>query len=143
MLLPFNIKVNSPEETFMLASDFASLLNVGDVVALNGELGAGKTFFVKSVLDYFEIGNVNSPTFAIVNQFEGKVKVNHFDFYRVNAINELHDIGFEDYLDDDSITFIEWANLALEILPHKRIEVDIKILDEYSREFSFAELNYG
>jgi len=105
-------------------------------------LGAGKTFFVKSVLNYFEIGNVNSPTFAIVNQFEGKVKVNHFDFYRVNAINELHDIGFEDYLDDESITFIEWANLAQEILPHKRIEVDIKIIDEYSREFSFTELNY-
>ncbi len=143
MQLPVTKKVNSPEETFILASEFAASLKAGDVVALNGELGAGKTFFVKSVLQYFEIGNVNSPTFAIVNQFEGKVKVNHFDFYRVNAINELHDIGFEDYLDDESITFIEWANLAREILPHKRIEVDIKIIDEFVREFTFIELNYN
>jgi len=138
--LPLIKLVNSQEETISLAEEFADFLNAGSVVALNGELGAGKTFFVKSVLKKYEIENVNSPTFAIVNQFTGRVKVNHFDFYRINKLNELHDIGFEDYLDDESITFIEWANLAQEILPHRRIEVNIKIIDECSREFTFTQL---
>ena len=140
MQLPLIKLVNSQEETISLAEEFADFLNAGSVVALNGELGAGKTFFVKSVLKKYEIENVNSPTFAIVNQFTGRVKVNHFDFYRINKLNELHDIGFEDYLDDESITFIEWANLAQEILPHRRIEVNIKIIDECSREFTFTQL---
>jgi len=138
--LPLIKLVNSQEETISLAEEFADFLNAGSVVALNGELGTGKTFFVKSVLKKYEIENVNSPTFAIVNQFTGRVKVNHFDFYRINKLNELHDIGFDDYLDDESITFIEWANLAQEILPHRRIEVNIKIIDECSREFTFTQL---
>ncbi len=140
MQLPLIKLVNSQEETISLAEEFADFLNAGSVVALNGELGTGKTFFVKSVLKKYEIENVNSPTFAIVNQFTGRVKVNHFDFYRINKLNELHDIGFDDYLDDESITFIEWANLAQEILPHRRIEVNIKIIDECSREFTFTQL---
>ena len=127
-------------ETAELASDFIHKLIPGDVVILNGNLGAGKTFFIKSALKVLGIYNVSSPTFAIVNEYNCEYKIYHFDFYRINNINELYDIGFTDYLNDsDAIIFIEWGNLMQEILPHKRIEIKIKINDDFSREFDFAK----
>jgi tRNA threonylcarbamoyladenosine biosynthesis protein TsaE len=139
--LPCSIIVNSEDETINLAKDFYVMLKEGDVVALNGELGAGKTFFIKHLLRNLGIEGVNSPTFAIVNQFIGSIKVNHFDFYRINKVNELYDIGFEDYLNmDDTVTFIEWAGLIPEILPVKRMEITIDILGDTIRKFSFIKL---
>jgi tRNA threonylcarbamoyladenosine biosynthesis protein TsaE len=139
--LPYSKVVNSEDETISLAKEFFLILKDGDVVALNGNLGAGKTFFIKHLLKNFGIEGVNSPSFAIVNQFEGRQKVNHFDFYRINKINELYDIGFEDYLNmTDAITFIEWANLIPEILPSQRMEINIEILDDTIRKFNFKKL---
>jgi tRNA threonylcarbamoyladenosine biosynthesis protein TsaE len=139
--LPYSKVVNSEDETISLAKEFFLILKDGDVVALNGNLGAGKTFFIKHLLKNFGIEGVNSPSFAIVNQFEGRQKVNHFDFYRINKINELYDIGFEDYLNmTDAITLIEWANLIPEILPSQRMEINIEILDDTIRKFNFKKL---
>ena len=141
MELPYSKVVNSEDETISLAKEFFLILKDGDVVALNGNLGAGKTFFIKHLLKNFGIEGVNSPSFAIVNQFEGRQKVNHFDFYRINKINELYDIGFEDYLNmTDAITLIEWANLIPEILPSQRMEINIEILDDTIRKFNFKKL---
>ena len=141
MELPYSKVVNSEDETINLAKEFFLILKDGDVVALNGNLGAGKTFFIKHLLKNFGIEGVNSPSFAIVNQFEGRQKVNHFDFYRINKINELYDIGFEDYLNmTDAITLIEWANLIPEILPSQRMEINIEILDDTIRKFNFKKL---
>lgn len=141
MELPFSVRVNSEEETAKIAGEFSSLLQEGLVVALNGELGAGKTFFVKNLLRSLGIENVNSPTFAIVNEYEGKMKVNHFDFYRINRIEELYDIGFEEYLtSENSVTFIEWANLLPEILPGHRIEINFTVNEDFSRDINFVKL---
>jgi tRNA threonylcarbamoyladenosine biosynthesis protein TsaE len=139
--LPHSKVVNSEDETIKLAMEFFLILKEGDVIALNGNLGAGKTFFIKHLLRNFGIEGVISPTFAIVNQFTGSLKINHFDFYRINKVNELYDIGFEDYLNmTETVTFIEWANLIPDILPSKRLEINIDILGDTVRKFDFKKL---
>ena len=130
------IKVSSEEETRKFALEFASGLEKGDIIVLNGGLGAGKTFFVREACRYFNVNTVNSPTFAIINEFSGINKIYHFDFYRINKVEELYDIGFEDYLDDrESIIFIEWGNLFPQILPDKRIDIEIITGNENNRTF--------
>ncbi len=134
------ILVNSEGETTSLAERFSAALEGSEVIVLNGNLGAGKTFFIKKILNNFEIENTTSPSFAIVNEYLGKFKIYHFDFYRIEKINELYDIGFNDYLNDsEAITFIEWGNLFPQILPTKRIEIEIEIIDDTKREF---KINY-
>lgn len=141
MEFPFSVRVSSEQETARLAKEFSETIQGGEVVALNGDLGAGKTSFIKYLLRYFEIDNVSSPTFAIVNEYEGSLKVSHFDFYRINRIEELYDIGFEEYLTrEDSVTFIEWANLLPEILPSKRIDISFIVNEDFSRDITFSKL---
>ena len=115
---------SSPEETKEFAARFAKTLQSGDVIALQGELGSGKTTFVQGlalglgVEDY-----VNSPTFKIVNEFNGEMTLFHFDFYRVNSAEELLKLGFEDYIYQDAICVIEWADRFPEILPEGAIKI--------------------
>jgi len=140
--LPISTKIYSERETKKLAEEFALGLKAGEAIVIDGELGAGKTFFIKSAAGVLGINNVNIPTFAIVNEYSGKFKIYHFDFYRINEIKELYDIGFDDYLnDDEAILFIEWGNLFPEILPHKRIEIEIKVMEDFSREIIIKKCN--
>lgn len=134
------VTVNSEEETKELARDYASGLSGGDIIVLNGNLGTGKTFFIREAAGCFDVSAVSSPTFALVNEYEGKIKIYHFDFYRINRIEELYDIGFEDYInDEDAIIFIEWGNLFSDILPEKRNEIYITAGSENQRTFVFKE----
>ncbi len=140
MSLPYLRKSKSEDDTISIANEFADKLKSGMIIILNGELGAGKTFFIKQVLRKFNVTNTNSPTFAIVNEYSGDRIFYHFDFYRINKESELHDIGIEDYFNDEqSIIFIEWGNLFPEVLPKKRVEISISYLNEYEREFNFIE----
>ncbi|MGE5680596.1 MAG: tRNA (adenosine(37)-N6)-threonylcarbamoyltransferase complex ATPase subunit type 1 TsaE [Bacillota bacterium] len=142
MELPLSLKVYSEEDTIKLAEDFATILKAGDIVAFNGELGAGKTFFIKNLLKKFGIEYVNSPTFSIVNEYSGTFYINHFDFYRINRIEELYDIGFEEYLiHDNSVTLIEWADMLPEVLPSKRIEINFKVNEDFSRDVEIKRIN--
>lgn len=140
MQLPFEIIVLSELETAQLAQDYAALLKAGDVVCLNGNLGSGKTFFVKSICKELGIGTTSSPSFAIVNEYSGKVKVIHVDFYRLKKLEELFDIGFDEYLrNQEAVVFIEWANLFEDILPKKYYSVEITQIDETSRKISIKK----
>lgn len=142
MEYPFLTKILNEEETIKLAESFSSTLKGGDVIVLNGNLGSGKTFFIKNTLKNLNIKNVSSPTFSLINEYAGKFKVYHFDFYRINNKIELYDIGFDDYLNNEnSIVFIEWGNLFPELLPSKRIEIEININEDFTREFEFKK--YG
>lgn len=142
MEYPFLTKILNEEETIKLTESFSSTLKGGDVIVLNGNLGSGKTFFIKNALKNLNIKNVSSPTFSLINEYAGKFKVYHFDFYRINNKIELYDIGFDDYLNNEnSIVFIEWGNLFPELLPSKRIEIEIKINEDFTREFEFKK--YG
>ena len=93
MQFPYSHISNSEEETKQIAYEFADFITEGMIIILNGDLGAGKTLFIQSVLKKFQIGEVNSPTFSIVNEYSGIKKFFHFDFYRINKKNELYDIG--------------------------------------------------
>ena len=134
------VVVNSEEETKSLAREYASGLYEGDIVVLNGNLGSGKTFFIREAVGFFNVTTVSSPTFALVNEYEGRIKIYHFDFYRINRIEELYDIGIEDYFNDtDAVIFIEWGNLFPDILPQKRREINITAGEEEQRTFEFRE----
>lgn len=133
---PSTIKTSTEAETAMLASEFIISCKKGDTVVLNGDLGAGKTFFIKAALTSIGITNVNSPSFAIVNEYHNKFHICHFDFFRLKSSAELFDIGWQDYVnDDESIIFIEWGNRLPSILPLKRTEISIGILNGTEREF--------
>ena len=130
------MKIFSKAETKDIAVKFSKDLKKGDVVVLNGDLGSGKTFFVKEIGKLFDINNVSSPTFAIVNEYSGRLKIFHFDFYRIEKSEELFNIGFNDYLNDsNAIMFIEWGGLFSEVLPQKRYEIRITLHEDFSRTF--------
>ena len=140
MKFPFKTILKSENDTSEIAKEFSEVLINGDIVALNGDLGTGKTFFVKAVCKEFKILNVNSPTFAIVYEYSGSKKIYHFDFYRIKKLVELYDIGIEEYLnDEDSVVFIEWADLMSEIIPKKHYEIKLKILDNENREIQITK----
>jgi len=136
--LPYSSTVKSEKETAKLASEFADGISPGDVIVLNGQLGAGKTFFIKQALLKLGVNTVSSPSFAIINEYKGKIKYYHADFFRLKNIEELYDIGWQDYLnEDEAVVFIEWGNLLPAALPKKRLEIDIYLNEDFSRELNF------
>ena len=141
MVFPCLHKVYSEEETEKLAIEFSTSIISGDLIILNGNLGTGKTFFIKNVLKALDISGTSSPTFALVNEYVDDIKYYHFDFYRIEKMKELYDIGFEEYMnDEEAVKFIEWGNLFPSVLPHRRIEIEITLQADLSRDFSFKRL---
>ena len=140
MDFPFVTTVNDEKGTEDLAIKFAKELQNGQVIVLNGNLGSGKTLFIKKVMKQFGINYVNSPSFAIVNEYEGKTKAYHFDFYRLLNIDELFDIGWQEYLNDaEAVIFVEWGELINEALPNEKLEIFITILEGTMRRFEFIK----
>lgn len=134
MNFPFTREVFSENDTVAVANEFAEHIHLGDVIALSGSLGSGKTFFVKAVGVKFGVDNISSPSFAIVNEYQGKIKINHFDFYRIKKIEELYDIGYEEYLSDsDAVCFIEWAEMFPELMPKKYYQINIEFKSDSER----------
>jgi len=125
---------NSPEETKELGRRVGSSLKRGDVVALLGNLGSGKTVFVQGIAEGLGIkGHVRSPSFTIVNEYHGNIPLYHIDLYRLGNPDELTAIGIEDYFYTDGVTVIEWAETALDLLPPKYILIKFSCTDENIR----------
>jgi tRNA threonylcarbamoyladenosine biosynthesis protein TsaE len=140
--LPYKKTIGSESETSSIAKEFVKLIQPGDKIVLNGQLGAGKTYFIKEALSEFGINNVTSPTFAIVNEYDGDFKIYHSDFFRLKNFRELIDIGWQDYMNDETaIIFIEWGNLLPEALPEVRFEIRITLNDDLTREISIQKYN--
>jgi len=120
-----NIVSSSEEETIRAGEQFSVRLKPGDVVAVYGDLGSGKTRFVKGISRGLGIAEkVTSPTFVVVNEhFGGMIPLYHFDFYRLRSVKELEEIGFDDYLFGDGVCVLEWADLIREKLPDRRYDV--------------------
>ena len=127
---------NSLEETFSIANDFAKELNLGDIVLLDGDLGAGKTVFSKGIVSALSGGKITavSPTFVLVNVYDTNPKIFHFDLYRISDISELDAIGAEEYFYGDGISLIEWPSRAMEIFPKSAIKVYIEKIDNEKRK---------
>ena len=123
--MPRTVETMAEEETVALGASFAAGLRPGDVVALFGTLGAGKTHFIKGICRGLGVeGHVTSPTFTIVNQYRGAAgSVYHFDFYRMKSQSELREIGFEEYLSSGGICLVEWADQVEAFLPARRYNV--------------------
>lgn len=115
----------SENDTRAFAAEFASKLHGGDVVAFTGGMGMGKTVFVGGCSEVLGIEtHVSSPTFSIVNDYGGKFNVYHFDMYRVESWDSLYSTGFFDYLNENSILFIEWSENIENVLPDNTIYVE-------------------
>ena len=111
------IILNGEEETARLGLRLGQILKAPSVVCLTGDLGAGKTTFTKSIAKGLGIEeHITSPTFTIVNEYEGREKLYHFDVYRISSPDEMYEIGFEEYLSSDGICIIEWADMIKELL---------------------------
>lgn len=121
------IRINGLKDTEAFGIKLGSLLEPGDIVCLNGELGAGKTTMTKSIgigLDVDEY--ITSPTFALINQYRGRMIVYHFDVYRLENVDELYDLGFDEYFFGNGVCIIEWAEKIERMIPEDRIVIDIK-----------------
>ncbi len=133
------IETWSPEETFAVGEQLGREAKAGAIYTLNGDLGVGKTVFTQGVAKGLEINEpVNSPTFTIVQVYEeGRIPFYHFDVYRIGDIEEMDEIGYEDYFYGEGLCMIEWAELILEIIPeHARkitIEKDLEKGFDYRR----------
>lgn len=128
---------NSTEETIELGRKFSRELKTNDCVILEGELGSGKTHFIKGICKGFNINtDVISPTFSIINVYKGDQNIFHFDFYRIKNIDELYEIGFYEYLDSGGIVLIEWGYLFKEILPNEHILVQLSYISETKRRIT-------
>ena len=122
------LESKSPEDTFQIGMRLGKLAEAGDVYTLTGDLGVGKTVFTKGFAKGLGIEeSVNSPTFTILQIYEGgRLPLYHFDVYRIGSVEEMEETGFEEYIMEDGVSLIEWADLIEEILPRKRTRVLIE-----------------
>ena len=134
------IETENPEETFALGQKIGRAATPGQVYTLTGDLGVGKTVFTQGVASGLGITEpVNSPTFTIVQVYEeGRLPFYHFDVYRIGDIEEMEEIGYDDYFFGDGICLIEWAELIKEILPENRISITIE--KDLSRGFDYRRI---
>lgn len=137
---------NSPEETQTFGRLFSQMLEPGDVVALIGDLGSGKTCLTSGICKGLEVENeVTSPTFVLINEYEGRLPVYHFDFYRLVSEKEIWNLGIDDYVNGDGICIIEWAERGLSLLPDSRIEVHLTTIfqngSESTRQFKINKID--
>jgi tRNA threonylcarbamoyladenosine biosynthesis protein TsaE len=117
------------QETFNYAKSLADKVQAGDIFLIDGDLGVGKSVFVRGLAKGLGVDEaMPSPSFTIVNEYQGKFPVFHFDFYRINDPVELYEIGFEDYIYSNGISFIEWPSKASHLVPVNVNQVKIKIV---------------
>jgi tRNA threonylcarbamoyladenosine biosynthesis protein TsaE len=131
----------SRDETIKLGEKIAKALKAGDVVALSGQLGAGKTTLIQGVARGLGIKNyITSPTFTLINEFKGRLSLYHVDLYRLNDIFEAEDIAIEEYFEKGGITVVEWAEKIKELLPKSAIKININVLGEEKRDIDIKGL---
>ena len=124
-----NIIIDNIDNIREAAAQFLSMIDDNTVFAFNGNMGAGKTTFIKAVCEELGVEDViNSPTFSIINEYRSETTgelIYHFDFYRINKINEAYDMGTEDYFYSGALCFIEWPEKIQELLPENTVFIDI------------------
>lgn len=130
---------SSESETQSLGQQLAAQLLPGTVIALNGNLGAGKTRLVQAIAAALDVdpSSVNSPTFVLIQEYEGRLPLYHFDTYRLKDTDEFLELGADELLYADGVCLIEWAEKVAEVLPRDVLQINITHLSETARRFDF------
>lgn len=135
----YNWNSSHPEDTAAFANRLGILLKAGDILTLEGDLGAGKTTFSKGIAKGLGVErNVNSPTFTIMKEYMGRLPLYHMDVYRLG--DEWEDLGFDEYFEGAGVCLIEWAHLIKEQLPAERLEISIFHTSELERRFELKPI---
>jgi tRNA threonylcarbamoyladenosine biosynthesis protein TsaE len=137
---PVRIETRSPEQTEALGCQLGKVLEPGDIVTLSGELGGGKTCFVRGIVAGAapaSIGMVASPTFAILNEYPGPALLLHYDCYRLHGSDDAIELGLEDHLYGTGICLIEWPDRITDILPDDRLDILFEYVGETERCITF------
>lgn len=131
----------SPEQTYELGGHLGKVLQKGDIICLTGDLGAGKTAFTKGIgagLDIKEF--ITSPTYTIINEYQGRIPLYHFDVYRLEGVEEMYELGYEEYFFGDGAVVVEWADIVKDIIPQERLWITIlRGKEEDTREIIFDD----
>ena len=139
------IKINSLDNIHEAAKQFIAAMEDNTVFAFYGKMGAGKTTFIKAICEELGVTNViNSPTFAIVNEYrsdETGELIYHFDFYRIKKLDEVYDMGYEDYFYSGALCFIEWPELVEEVLPGDAVKVIIEEIENGIRSIRLESMD--
>ena len=135
------IKIQSLDHIHEAAREFIAAMGDNTVFALYGKMGAGKTTFVKALCQELGVEDVvTSPTFAVINEYRSDIAgelIYHFDFYRIKKLEEVYDMGYEDYFYSGALCFIEWPELIEDVLPGDAVKVYIDELEDGSRKIHF------
>lgn len=124
------INVDNIKETEKIGYMLGKLLTGGEIICMTGDLGAGKTTMTQSIAKGLDVEDyVTSPTFTIINEYSGRCPLYHFDVYRINDVDEMYDLGYEEYFYSNGVSIIEWANIIEEILPTERLNIEISKKD--------------
>ena len=138
------IKIQSLDHIHEAAREFIAAMGDNTVFALYGKRGAGKTTFVKALCQELGVEDVvTSPTFAVINEYRSDIAgelIYHFDFYRIKKLEEVYDMGYEDYFYSGALCFIEWPELVEELLPGNTVKVTIEELEDGSRKLTMENL---
>ncbi len=126
-------------DTHKIANEIADTLNGGEFIAMYGDLGAGKTAFVQGLAKALGINNhITSPTFTIVNEYEGRLPLYHFDVYRIADPDEMYEIGYDEYVYSDGVCVVEWAELIEDLFPEKYYK--LTILKDEEKGFDYRKI---
>lgn len=138
------INIQSLDQIQEAARQFVEAMGDNTVFAFYGKMGAGKTTFIKAVCEVLGVSDViTSPTFAIVNEYRSDLAgelIYHFDFYRIKKLEEVYDMGYEDYFYSGAVCFIEWPELVEELLPGNTVKVSIEETENGARRLTLEEL---
>lgn len=139
----FIFETHTPEQTEELGKELGKLLEQGDIVTLAGELGGGKTCFVRGLVASVAPSSLNmvaSPTFAILNEYPGQPPVMHYDCYRLRGSDDAIELGLNEHLEGQNICLIEWPDRITEILPDNRIDIKFEYAGETDRKITFSPI---
>ncbi|EPY2272786.1 tRNA (adenosine(37)-N6)-threonylcarbamoyltransferase complex ATPase subunit type 1 TsaE [Clostridium sporogenes] len=135
--------VDSINKTIDIGNFIGRHCNSGDILCLNGDLGAGKTHLSKGIAKGLNIkDNITSPTFNIVNEYDGRLKLYHFDVYRVNDPDEIEAIGFDEYIFGEGISIIEWSDYIEDLVPNEHMDIRINKIPEKGENYRKITINY-
>ncbi len=134
----FSVRSSCEENTFGLGHKIGILVEPGQLILLSGDLGAGKTLLTQGICDGLGIEeDVTSPTYNLINEYEGDLTVYHMDLYRLEDEKDLYDLGFEDYIENGGIVIIEWPDLVYDLIPAEFIYIKIDVISNEERILRF------